>query len=89
MLRGAVFIIHTDLVKNVVFHNFARQIPHIQYSGRSKQAWAFSEIVSKKIFQNHLHGPASSHFCNASCVECLNEELRFNIIKNLLCLFII
>ena len=38
---------HTDLRQNAVFHNFARQIGLIQYSGRSKQAWAFSETVQK------------------------------------------
>ena len=39
---------HTDLGQNAVFHNFAIiQIAPIQYSGRSKQAWAFSETVKK------------------------------------------
>ena len=38
---------HADLGQNAVFHNFARQIELIRYSGRSKQAWAFSEIVQK------------------------------------------
>ena len=33
---------HTDLRQNAVFHNFAIQTVLIQYSGRSKQAWAFS-----------------------------------------------
>ena len=33
---------HTDLGQNAVFHNFAIQIALIQYSGRSKHAWAFS-----------------------------------------------
>ena len=32
---------HTDLWQNAVFHNFAIQITLIQYSGRSKHAWAF------------------------------------------------
>ena len=38
---------HTDLGQNAVFHNFAIQIALIQYSGRSKHAWAFSESVQK------------------------------------------
>ena len=38
---------HTDLGENAVFHNFAIQIALIQYSGRSKHAWAFSETVKK------------------------------------------
>ena len=33
---------HTDLGQNAVFHNFVIQISFIQYSGRSKHAWAFS-----------------------------------------------
>ena len=33
---------HTDLGQNAVFHNFATKIALIQYSGRSKHAWAFS-----------------------------------------------
>ena len=43
---GAVFY-HTDLGQNAVFYNFAIQIALIQYSGRSKHAWAFSETVKK------------------------------------------
>ena len=38
---------HTDLGQNALFHNFAIQIALIQYSGRSKHAWAFSETVNK------------------------------------------
>ena len=39
---------HTDLGHNAVFHNFAIQIALIQYSGRSKHAWAFSYKTGKK-----------------------------------------
>ena len=46
---------HTDLGQNVAFHNFAIQIILIQYLGRSRHAWAFSETVEKN-FQNHLYG---------------------------------
>ena len=38
---------HTDLGQNAVFHNFAIQIALVQYSGRLKHAWAFSETVKK------------------------------------------
>ena len=38
---------HTDLGQDAVFHNFAIQIALIQYSGRSKHAWAFTETVKK------------------------------------------
>ena len=43
---------HKDLGQNVVFHNFEIKIALIQYSGRSKQAWAFSE-TAKKISNGH------------------------------------
>ena len=46
---------HTDLgQQNAVFHNFAIQIAIIQYSGRSKHAWALAKPL--KNFQNHLSG---------------------------------
>ena len=38
---------HTDLGQNAVFNNFPIQIALIQYEGRSKQAWPFSETVKK------------------------------------------
>ena len=40
-------IYHTELGQNAVFHNFAIQNANIQYSGRSKHAWAFSETLKK------------------------------------------
>ena len=58
---------HTDLGQNAVFHNFEIQIALIQYSGRSKHAWAFSE-TAKKI---------SKITCTDSrlrVAECLNEH---------------
>ena len=46
---------HTDLgQQNAVFHNIAIQIAIIQYSGRSKHAWALAKPLKK--FQNHLYG---------------------------------
>ena len=41
------FLYHTDLGQNAVFHNFPIQTALIQYSGRSKHAYAFSETVKK------------------------------------------
>ena len=58
---------HTDLGQNAVFHNFAIQIALIQYSGRSKHAWAFSE-TAKKI--SKITYTAS----RLRAVECLNEH---------------
>ena len=48
---------HTDLgQQNAVFHNFAIQIAIIQYSGRSKHAWALAKPL-KKI--SKITNPAS------------------------------
>ena len=48
---------------------FCNTIELIQYSGRSKRAWAFSQTVKKisKITYSKIR-PAGSHFCSASCV---------------------
>ena len=52
---------HADLGQNVAFHNFAIQITLIQYLGRSRQAWPFSETVEKKIPKSPRRSPGS-HF---------------------------
>ena len=56
---------HTGLRQNAViftvFHNFARQIALIQYSGRSKLAWAFSESVQKFPKSPHTAGSHSKN----------------------------
>ena len=52
---------HTDLGQNVAFHNFAMHITLIQYLGRSRHSWAFSETVEKKIPKSRIR-PAGSHF---------------------------
>ena len=63
----------TDLgQRNTVFHNFARQIAIIQYSGRSKHAWALAKPLKK--FPKSPIRTAGSHFCSANCGECLNEH---------------
>ena len=64
---------HTDLgQQNAVFHNIAIQIAIIQYSGRSKHAWALAKPLKK--FPKSPIRPAGSHFCSSSCDECLNEH---------------
>ena len=53
---------HADLRQNAVFHNFSRQTALIQYSERSKHAWACSETVqkiSKITYITDPSGPAS------------------------------
>ena len=61
---------HTDLGQNAVFHNFPIQIALIQYSGRSKHAWAFSETV-KKISKITYTASRFSLLTSAK-VDCLN-----------------
>ena len=64
---------HTDLgQQNAVFDSFAIQIAFIQYSGRSKHAWALAKPLKK--FPKSPIRPAGSDFCSASCGECLNEQ---------------
>ena len=64
---------HTDLgQQNAEFHKFAIQIAIIQYSGRSKHAWALAKPLKK--FPKSPIRPAGSDFCSASCGECLNEH---------------
>ena len=64
---------HTDLGQKAVFHNFAIQIALIQYSGRWKYASAFHAKPLKKFPKSPMR-PSGSHFCSASCGECLNEH---------------
>ena len=66
---------HTDLGQhNAVFHNFAKQIVIIQYSGRSKHSWALAKPL-KKCPKSPIRTAGSDfHFCSASCGECLNEH---------------
>ena len=53
---------HTNLgQQNAVFDSFAMQIAIIQYSGRSKHAWALAKPL-KKNFQNHLYGQPVLNF---------------------------
>ena len=61
---------HIALGQNAVFHNFTIQIALIQYSGRWKHAWAFSETV-KKISKITFTGSRFSLLTSAK-VDCLN-----------------
>ena len=64
---------HTDLgQQNAVFHNFAIQIAIIQYSGRSKHAWALAKPLKK--FPKSPIRLAGSDSCSATSGECLNEH---------------
>ena len=58
----------TDLRQNAVFHSFEIQIALIQYSGRSKHAWAFSETAKKSSKITYITAG------QLQAVECLNEH---------------
>ena len=66
---------HTDLGQNAVFHNFAMQIALIQYSGRSKHTWAFSETVKKISKITYTAGRFS--LLTSAKVDCLNYNKEF------------
>ena len=60
----------TDLGQNAVFHNFQIQIALIQYSGRSKHAWAFSETVKK--ISKITYTASRFSLLQSAKVDCLN-----------------
>ena len=76
---------HTDLgQQNAVFHNFAKQIAIIQYSGRSKHTWALAFKTVKKISKITY---TASWFWLLQCslwwvFQWTLTQLRSNIIKN-------
>ena len=73
---------HTDLVQNAAFHNFSRQIAFIQYFGpHGLLTKPFKKFPKSPIW------PASSNFWHALYLWRNLKELRFNMIKNLLCVF--
>ena len=51
---------HTDLGQNAAFHNFAIQIALIQYSGRSKHAWAFNSSPEHVVSWSRGRGTRGS-----------------------------
>ena len=89
-------IYRTNLGKNATSHNYSRQIALIQYSGRSIVGFLRNR---SKNFQNHsVCGQPVLPFdkrqiCSSArgsrVFEWTSTELRFNTIKNSLCLFFI
>ena len=68
---------HTDLVQNAVFHNFARQIAFIQYSGPSKNAWTLTfdkrqicEEILKELRFNVIKNLLSLFFIHGFITMC-------------------
>ena len=83
---------HTVLgQQNAVFHNNAKQIAIIWYSGRSKHTWALAFKTVKKNFQNHLYGQLVLTFAVLAVVS---VSMNINTVtlqhnKELLCWFFI
>ena len=69
------FFYHTDLGQKAVFHNFAIQIALIQYFNEKDDGSTRGLLAKllKKISKSPIR-PSGSHFCSASCGECLNEH---------------
>ena len=72
---------HTDLGQNAVFHNFATQILHSFNIQDYRSTRGLLAKPLKKIPKSHIR-PAGSHFCSASCSECLNEHTRDKLQHN-------
>ena len=76
-LRWNSTFYHTDLGQNTAFHNFSM----FRTINRGLLAKPFKKFPKSPI------RPAGSHFWQAPNFQWTLKELRFNIIKNLLCLF--
>ena len=74
---------HTDLVQNAVFHNFSGQIAFIQYSDHRSTRGPLAKPFKK--FPKSPIRPAGSNFWQALNLQRNLKELRFKMIKNLLC----
>ena len=74
---------HTDLGQNAVFHNFEIKLHSFNIQNDRGMLGLLAKPI--KNFQNHLYGhPVAS--CGVFKETLV--ELCFNIIKNLLCLFL-
>ena len=81
VIWGAVFIIQTS-DKMQYFTIFQDKLHPFNIQ---KRAWAFSKTVQK--ISKITYQPAGSHVWQAPNFQWTIKELRFSIIKNLLCLF--
>ena len=69
---------HTDLGQNAVFENFATNLHSVNIQDDRSTRGLFKPL--KQFPKSHIW-PAGSHFCSASCSECLNET-RVNLQHN-------
>ena len=72
---------HTEFVQNAVVHNFSRQI--------AKHALTFSETVQKIYKIKYTASRFRLAFDQRQICKEILKELRFHMIKDLLCLFFI
>ena len=68
------YFYHTDLGQKAVFHNF--NLRYKLYSFNIKDDGSTRGLLAKplKKFPKSPIRPSGSHFCSASCGECLNEH---------------
>ena len=78
-------IYHTDLGQNALFHNSVFKTNCTQSIFRTINRGLLAKPFKK--FPKSPIRPAGSHFWQAPNFRWTSKELRFNIIKNLLCLF--
>ena len=78
---------HTDLRQNAVFHNILQQKLHSFNIQDDRSTRGLLAKPLKKIPKSHIQ-PAGSHFCSASCSECLNEHTRVKLQHNKEIMFI-
>ena len=76
----------TDLRQNAVFHNFSRNCTHSIFNIEARVGFLAKPF---KKFPKSPIRPASSHFWQAQNLQWTLKELRFNIRRNLFCLFFI
>ena len=84
VIWGAVFIIQTS-DKMQYFTIFQDKLHPFNIQNRTKHAWVLAKPFKK--FPKSPIRPGGSHFWQAPNFQWTLKELRFNIIKNLLCLF--
>ena len=76
---------HTDLRQNAAFHHFQEKLHSFNIQNHRSTRGLLGKPFKK--FPKSPIRPAGSHFWQAPNFQWTLKELRFNIIKNLLCLF--
>ena len=78
---------HTDLRQNAVFKIFQEKLHSLNIHKHRSTRWLLAKPFKK--FPKSPIRPACSHFWQAQNLQWTLKELRFNIRRNLFCLFFI